>query len=92
MKADAARVLRIMPNTPAAVGAGVILYSPGKGVTVEDEGRFLRLMEPAGICVKLPEEKIEYVLRSESGPDHNKTFVVEVRPELRMIEYHTGNG
>lgn len=56
---DGARVLRIMPNTPAAVGAGVILYSPGKGVTAEDEGRFLRLMEPAGICVKLPEEKID---------------------------------
>lgn len=54
-----ARVLRIMPNTPAAAGAGVILYSPGAGVTAEDEARFLRLMEPAGVCVKLPEEKID---------------------------------
>ena len=55
----AIRVLRIMPNTPAAVGAGVILYCSGEGVTVEDETRFLHLMEPAGICVKLPEDKID---------------------------------
>lgn len=54
-----ARVLRIMPNTPAAVGAGVILYSLGEGVTAEDEALFLRLMEPAGVCVRLPEEKID---------------------------------
>ena len=54
-----ARVLRIMPNTPAAVGAGVILYCFGDGVTAEDEARFLALMAPAGVCVKLPEEKID---------------------------------
>lgn len=30
------------------------------------------------VIQKNPEEKIEYVLQSESGPDHNKTFVVEV--------------
>lgn len=54
-----ARVLRIMPNTPALVGAGVILYSLGEGVTEADEALFLRLMEPAGVCVKLPEEKLD---------------------------------
>ena len=30
------------------------------------------------IIQKNPEEKVEYVLISESGPDHNKSFVVEV--------------
>ena len=54
-----ARVLRIMPNTPAAVGAGVILYSLGVGVTLEEEKIFLDLMKHAGICVKLPEDKID---------------------------------
>ena len=53
------RVLRIMPNTPSAVGAGVILYSPGEGVTLEEENKFLDLMKHAGLCVKLPEEKID---------------------------------
>ena len=55
----AVRVLRIMPNTPSAVGAGVILYSPGEGVTLEEENKFLDLMKHAGLCVKLPEEKID---------------------------------
>lgn len=30
------------------------------------------------IVQKNPEEKVEYVLISESGPDHNKSFMVEV--------------
>ena len=54
-----ARVLRIMPNTPAAVGEGVILYAPGPGVTAEDEAAFLELMRPAGLCARLAEEKID---------------------------------
>ena len=53
------RVLRIMPNTPAAVGQGVILYSLGDGVTAEDEKTFLTLMEPAGLCAKLEESKLD---------------------------------
>ena len=53
------RVLRIMPNTPSAVGAGVILYSLGESVTLEEENIFLDLMKYAGLCVKLPEEKID---------------------------------
>ena len=52
-------VIRIMPNTPAAVGEGVILYCSGEGVTESDESAFLALMDPAGLCVKLPEEKID---------------------------------
>ena len=30
------------------------------------------------VIQKNPEEKIDYRLIEESGPDHNKTFVVEV--------------
>lgn len=52
-------VLRIMPNTPAAIGEGVILYCPGPGVTDADEEMFLELMRPAGLCVKLEESKID---------------------------------
>lgn len=54
-----APVIRIMPNTPAAVGEGVILYCKGMGVSADDEELFLSLMKPAGICAKLPEEKID---------------------------------
>ena len=58
-KLGGVRVLRIMPNTPAAIGEGVILYCLGEGVTSEDEINFLDLMKPAGICVKLSEDKID---------------------------------
>ena len=54
-----ARVLRIMPNTPVAVGAGVLLYAPGPEVTPEDEAGFLALMDGAGVCVKLEEAKLD---------------------------------
>jgi len=37
-----------------------------------------------------PEEKVEYVLASEDGPDHSKIFVVEVYMNSNVIG--TGNG
>ncbi|NLT10609.1 MAG: ribonuclease III [Ruminococcus sp.] len=40
------------------------------------------------IVQKNPEEKVEYVLIGEEGPDHNKRFVVEVRLNSQVI----GNG
>lgn len=54
-----APVIRIMPNTPAAVGEGVILWCAGDGVTEADEADFLALMQPAGMLVKLEESKID---------------------------------
>ena len=53
------RVIRIMPNTPAAVGAGMILYCTGAGVTEADEAQFLSLMRFAGVIDKIPEGKID---------------------------------
>ena len=52
-------VIRIMPNTPCATGAGTILYSLGEGVTQEDEQAFIRLMRPAGIIMRMDEAKID---------------------------------
>ena len=52
-------VIRIMPNTPCATGAGTILYSLGEGVTQEDEQAFMRLMRPAGIIMRMDEAKID---------------------------------
>lgn len=49
------RVIRIMPNTPAAVGEGMILYCCANGVSAEDEAAFLRVMERAGKILKLDE-------------------------------------
>lgn len=51
-------VIRIMPNTPAAVGEGVIHYCP-TGVTEQEEEEFLKLFSEAGVLVKLDERKID---------------------------------
>ena len=37
------------------------------------------------IVQKNPEEKLEYVLVGESGPDHNKHFQVEVHLNSNVI-------
>lgn len=52
-------VIRIMPNTPAAVGAGMILYSPGPGVTEREKSHFLNAMANAGRFSLIPESLID---------------------------------
>ncbi len=54
-----APVIRIMPNTPAAIGEGVILYSLGEGVTEEEEGELLSLLKNAGLLSRLDEKLID---------------------------------
>ena len=39
---------------------------------------------------KNPEEKVEYVLIGEEGPDHNKRFVVEVCLNSQVIGKGSG--
>ena len=52
-------VIRIMPNTPAALGEGMILYTANELVTAEDEAAFLHLMQAAGEFDRLPEQLID---------------------------------
>ncbi|MDE6730154.1 MAG: ribonuclease III, partial [Oscillospiraceae bacterium] len=42
------------------------------------------------VIQKNPEEKVDYKLIEESGPDHNKTFVVEVDLNSNVIGKGTG--
>lgn len=51
-------VIRIMPNTPAAIGAGVMQYC-GKDATTEELDEFASLMAPAGLVDPLPEHLID---------------------------------
>ena len=53
-------VIRIMPNTPAMVGAGMIQYC-SSNVTAEEEAEFLKLMAPAdgGVACGLPRAKAQ---------------------------------
>lgn len=52
-------VIRIMPNTPASIGAGMILYTCGQGVTKTEEKAFLGAMAGAGRFSALPEKLMD---------------------------------
>ena len=51
-------VIRIMPNTPVSLGAGMILYATAD-VSKEAETAFLTAFAKAGVFDKIPEEKID---------------------------------
>ena len=52
-------IIRIMPNIPASVGAGMILYTGNKTVTQEDFSEFLKSLEKAGMLDSIEESKID---------------------------------
>ena len=52
-------VIRIMPNTPARVGSGVILYDANDRVRSEDLAEFLNAIAPAGRVEPLAERLID---------------------------------
>ena len=52
-------VLRIMPNTPASIGEGMILYTSGPGVTEAEEQVFLEAMAGAGRFSPIPEKLMD---------------------------------
>ena len=52
-------VIRIMPNTPCAVGAGVVLYDANPRVTEEQLAFFTQTMAGAGLLDRLEERLID---------------------------------
>lgn len=52
-------MIRIMPNTPTAVGEGMILYARSSGVTQADLDGFLAGMAKAGQLDEIPEKLID---------------------------------
>jgi pyrroline-5-carboxylate reductase len=64
-----ARLVRVMPNTPALVGAGASGYCLGEGATPADEALVRRLLEAVGRAYRVPESLIDAVTGlSGSGP------------------------
>ena len=53
-----ARIIRIMPNTPAALGEGVILYV-ADGTRAEEEQDFVTYFTPAGLVDPIEESRID---------------------------------
>ena len=52
-------IIRIMPNTPVSVGAGMILWCANEGVTEKISASFVATMSSAGYFDKIDEEKID---------------------------------
>jgi len=64
-----ARVVRVMPNTPAFVGASASAYAPGKAATPEDSQLTQRLFSSVGLALPVKELSLDAVTGlSGSGP------------------------
>ncbi len=70
------RVIRIMPNTPAAVGEGMIAVAPDAGVPSPDVDEFRRIVSKAGLTEITGESLMDAVTAvSGSGPAYAYLFV-----------------
>jgi pyrroline-5-carboxylate reductase len=66
---DAPRLARVMPNTPALIGAGASAYCLAPGTTAADEAQLLACLEAVGLAVPVPESQLDAVTGlSGSGP------------------------
>lgn len=64
-----ARVIRVVPNTPALVGAGVSAYCCSKGTTEADERLAESILKSIGTAIRLDEPLLNAVTAlSGSGP------------------------
>jgi pyrroline-5-carboxylate reductase len=61
------RVIRVMPNTPALVGAGASALCAGNGVSEDDVGVARRILESVGTCVVLDDEGLLDAVTGLSG-------------------------
>ncbi|MFP4056977.1 MAG: pyrroline-5-carboxylate reductase [Candidatus Brocadiia bacterium] len=66
---DGARIVRVMPNTPALVGSGAAGFALGPGTTPQDRELVASLLGAVGVAFPLPERLLDAVTGlSGSGP------------------------
>jgi pyrroline-5-carboxylate reductase len=71
-----ARVIRVMPNTPALVGAGASAFSLGKSATPSDGELTEKLLSAVGIAMAVKEGLLDAVTGlSGSGPAYVYQFI-----------------
>ena len=71
-----ARVVRVMPNTPALVGEGACGYALGQAATSDDSELVKRLLCAVGVAYEVKESLIDAVTGlSGSGPAYGYTII-----------------
>jgi pyrroline-5-carboxylate reductase len=69
---DCKRVIRVMPNTPALVGAGAAAYAAAELVTKEDLEAVKYIFDVVGVSAQVPEYLLD---ASGSGPAYVFDFI-----------------
>ena len=71
-----ARVVRVMPNTPALVGESASAYAPGKNATAADGDIAKKLLSAVGLALPVKENLLDAVTGlSGSGPAYVYQFI-----------------
>jgi pyrroline-5-carboxylate reductase len=71
-----ARVIRVMPNTPALVGAGASAFALGKNATTADGELAKKLLSAVGLAFQVKEDLLDAVTGlSGSGPAYVYQFI-----------------
>ena len=71
-----ARVIRVMPNTPALVGAGAAAFALGKSATAADGELAKKLLSAVGVAFQVKESLLDAVTGlSGSGPAYVYQFI-----------------
>jgi pyrroline-5-carboxylate reductase len=71
-----ARVIRVMPNTPALVGAGASAFALGKNATAADGEIARKLLSAVGVALQVKESLLDAVTGlSGSGPAYVYQFI-----------------
>ncbi len=73
---EGARIVRVMPNTPALVGMGASGICKGAHATSDDIDLVQAMMETIGVCVVVGEDRMDAITGlSGSGPAYVYTFI-----------------